>query len=269
MAEYARIRKVEGDKIMKNDRMEFKKSTWGVFAFCALFIFASVPVLLFLPSDEKEVSAVEEVVLQEPVEEAVAVSDDIFPDVDLNEYLESNKNRDDSILVLYRQPQSRAAVEWFFSHITNDRDIALAILDSADEFDIPVSLAFALAHTESSYKATAVHRNTNGSTDRGLFQLNNNSFPNLKEDDFYNPKISAYYGMSHLRFCLNTAGNEIAALAMYNAGTNKVRNNNTPQRTLNYISQIESYRGLLEEHFASEVLAFYNVDLSDSLLAKK
>ena len=47
---------------------------------------------------------------------------------------------------------------------------------------------------------------------------------------------------------------------MYNAGTNKVRKNNTPQTTLNYISQIQSYRSELDANFASEVLAMYNED---------
>ena len=37
-----------------------------------------------------------------------------------------------------------------------------------------------------------------------------------------------------------TEGNEIAALAMYNAGANKVRKNSTPQITLDYISKIQN-----------------------------
>ena len=103
-----------------------------------------------------------------------------------------------------------------------------------------------------------------------MFQLNNSTFPKLNESDFFDPRISAYYGMSHLRYCLNTAGNEIAALAMYNAGANKVKNGNTPQQTLNYISKIESFRKNLEESFAVDVLAFYQAAGDDSVfLAKK
>ena len=55
---------------------------------------------------------------------------------------------------------------------------------------------------------------------------------------------------------------------MYNAGTNKVRRNSTPQITLNYISQIENYRSVLEENFATEVLALYNTEGQYKLLAK-
>ena len=98
--------------------------------------------------------------------------------------------------------------------------------------------------------------------------MNSQSFPKLTEEDFYDPIISAYYGLSHLKYCLNTAGNEIAALAMYNAGSNKVKRNNTPQTTLNYISEIQSYRNMLEENFAQEVLALYNVNSKNNLLAQ-
>ena len=102
-----------------------------------------------------------------------------------------------------------------------------------------------------------------------IFQLNSTSFPKLEESDFYDPKTSAHYGLSHLRFCLNTAGNEIAALAMYNAGANKVRKNSTPQITLDYISKIQNYKRDLEDNFAVEVLALYNTETQKNLLAKK
>ena len=164
----------------------------------------------------------------------------------------------DSGLELYRSVHSRAAVEWFYTNVTESRDVACAILESADKNDIPVALAFALAYTESRYKVTAINKNKNASIDRGLFQLNNKSFPALEEKDFFDPYVSAKYGMSHLRHCLDTAGNEVSALAMYNAGTNRVRNNETPQITLNYVSKIINYRQNLEALFETEVAQFYS-----------
>ncbi|UKI53636.1 MAG: transglycosylase SLT domain-containing protein [Treponema sp.] len=62
----------------------------------------------------------------------------------------------------------------------------MAILEEAEKNDIPLSLAFALAYTESHYNVNAVNKNRNSSIDRGLFQLNNRSFPQLKEEDFFN-----------------------------------------------------------------------------------
>ena len=152
----------------------------------------------------------------------------------------------------------RGAVEWFYLHVTGNRDITMAILEEAEKNNIPLSLAFALAYTESRYNVNAVNRNKNASIDRGLFQLNNRSFPQLEEDDFFNPAVSAKYGMSHLRFCMNVAGNEVTALAMYNAGTTKVRSNNTPQSTLVYVGKIMAYREKLDRLFAEEVSPYFD-----------
>lgn len=242
-------------------------------AFSLLFIICCVAVFVFLPAESKKQQIkVTPVVMQNDSSDGTVddlSDDDLFSDIELSVKVGMLQKKNDKGLLLYRQTQSRAAVEWFYTHVTNNRDVALAVLNEAEKNDIPLSLAFALAHTESQYKVTAIHRNVNNSIDRGLFQLNNQSFPELTEADFYDPRVSAKYGMSHLRFCLNSAGNEITALAMYNAGTNKVRSNNTPQMTLNYISKIEKYREWLEDNFSLEVLAFYEIDDGEKLLAKK
>lgn len=172
------------------------------------------------------------------------------------------KYKADLGLALYRSLQSRAAVVSFYNKITHNTDITLAIIENADANDIPLSLAFALAYTESRYKIRAVNKNKNTSIDRGLFQLNSNSFPKLSEAEFYDPYVSAKYGLSHLRFCLETAGNETAALAMYNAGTTRVRANGTPQVTLNYVDSIKNYRDGLDALFASQVAVLYENEAS-------
>ncbi|MBO5137632.1 MAG: transglycosylase SLT domain-containing protein [Spirochaetaceae bacterium] len=196
------------------------------------------------------------------------LAEELFDDVSYKNAVVQNSVKLDKGLQFYRSIDSRSTVEWFYTNITDSRDIACAILQAADKNDIPVSLAFALAYTESRYKIRAVNRNTNSSVDRGLFQLNNRSFPNLTEQDFFDPQISAKYGMSHLRHCLDTAGNEIAALAMYNAGTNRVRNNATPQMTLNYVSNIISYRQGLDDLFESEVVQLYSNSFPYGLTTK-
>lgn len=185
------------------------------------------------------------------------------------EYADDYSPEDDEGLALYRQPQSRPAVEWFYTHVTSNREVALAILENADKNDIPLSLAFSLAFVESRFKTNAVNSNTNHTIDRGLFQLNSATFPKLTEADFFDPKVSAKYGMSHLRYCMDIAGNEITALAMYNAGTSRVKQNKTPQHTLNYVAKISNYRVHLESKFSTEVLAFYSNGATNTALAKK
>jgi soluble lytic murein transglycosylase-like protein len=121
-------------------------------------------------------------------------------------------------------------------------------------------MAFALAWEESRYTIRAVNRkNNNKSVDRGLFQLNSWSFPDLQEADFFNPDTNAYYAMAHLRWCLNTGGSEVAALAMYNAGTTRVHAGGTPKATLDYVSRILSYQQGVEALFQAECLDRWDV----------
>lgn len=241
----------------------FQNTARAALIFCILFTAAALLVALLLPAHKH--ASFRSVVAQQE-NSSTEVSADFGSFLDDVSYTGKHETKGDEGLSLYRQPSSRAAVEWFYLHVTGDRDVSMAILESANKNDIPLSLAFALAYTESRYDRLAVNRNTNASIDRGLFQLNNASFPQLSENEFFDPAVSAKYGMSHLRFCLNVAGNEISALAMYNAGTSKVRTNSTPQRTLDYIGKIMGYQEMIERLFSDEVLSYYdNAPLNEGI----
>ena len=160
---------------------------------------------------------------------------------------------EDKILQAYRDPSGRDYVTAFFGEIVHSHDVARTILANADVFNIHPSLAFALCWEESRFKVRATNqKNRNGSTDRGLFQLNDKSFPHLSEKDFFDPWLSSHYGLSHLRWCLDTGGSLVAGLAMYNAGTNRVSAGGTPKMTLDYVSNIlntkQRIETLFEEH---------------------
>jgi hypothetical protein len=168
--------------------------------------------------------------------------------------------QEDAILTAYRNEVQQQWVITFFAGIlkpswyfpeTTSVEVAAVILSNASAFDIPPSLAFALCWAESRFNPRAVNRaNRDGSIDRGLFQLNNLSFPKLKEADFFNPLVSAYYGMGHLRWCLDTGGSVVAGLAMYNAGTERVKAEGAPKRTLDYVSFILEFQRKIEDAFA-------------------
>jgi len=226
-----------------------------------LIIVASFCIYFSVPAEEaSEAEPVASAVLEIPDETEVPT----FVSY-LNEVAETSfKKNSDTGLELYRNSVSKGAVEWFYAHVTGNEDVAKAILDEAEKNNIPLSLAFSLAYTESRYNVNAVNKNSNDSIDRGLFQLNSNSFPNLTESDFFDPAVSAKYGMSHLKFCLNTAGNEVSALAMYNAGTNKVRANKTPQSTLNYVGKIMAYQDTIDRLFDDEVASYFETRLTSS-----
>lgn len=242
----------------QNEVSGFRNSCRNSLIFCGLLLVVTVVIGNALPAKE-DISAIPVVKPTTRTDNEVVADFNIL--IEEAGFFSKKAMNGDAGLALYRQPTSRAAVEWFYLHVTGSRETALAILEEAEKNDIPLSLAFALAYTESRYDVNAVNKNRNASVDRGLFQLNNKSFPQLREEDFFNPATSAKYGMSHLRFCMNVAGNEVAALAMYNAGTNKVRADNTPQSTLNYVGKIKSYQEKLDKLFSEEVLSYYDTSV--------
>lgn len=241
-----------------------------------LLAFSAVTVLLF--SDEFSLFKTEEPVVEQiPVVEQNLQDEIVFYKSEeeffnahpkrfkklLNSNGENEENEKKLVSVteaafdLYHSPKTRLAVEWFYTDITKNREVALAILRNADEFNIPFPLAFSLAYAESKYKPRAYHVNTNGTIDRGLFQLNSSSFPNLTEAQFFDANTSAHYGLNHLSYCIKLGGNTIAGLAMYNAGQGKVKGSGTPFSTINYINAIVSRSDAIEQNFTLEVLSFY------------
>jgi hypothetical protein len=170
-------------------------------------------------------------------------------------FTSAGEEADDLIREQYRNPEYREWVIGYFTGICANREIAEAILHSADSFNVAPALAFALGWEESRFNPLAVNNaNKDGSIDRGLFQLNSRSFPNLETSVFFNIKDNTRYGINHLRYCLDLGGSEIAALAMYNAGAGRVSTTGTPKVTLDYIHRILENRRKLDDHFQNRLV---------------
>lgn len=253
-----------------NEHSEFYKTALAAVILLLLFAGAGVAALFLAPQPKEPVFAKTVSIIEEPLlPEEKIYAEEISARAQNISWLENKANFSaisfdsdkagsvDKGLQLYRNPSTRAAVEWFYLRVTGNRDVTMAVLNAADREDIPLDLAFALCHTESRFNRYAYNLNANGSIDRGLFQLNDRTFPRLDESDFYAAETSARFGMKHLRFCLNVAGNDLTAVAMYNAGVTRVRNDQTPASTLRYVSRIASYRANLKTAFAEEVLNHY------------
>ncbi|HAE22097.1 MAG TPA: transglycosylase [Spirochaetaceae bacterium] len=174
-------------------------------------------------------------------------------------------SRVDHISQFYSSEDTREATLGFFTSITGSRAVADAILRNAIKHEVDAALAFALAYEESRYKTAAVGHNSD-SIDRGLFQLNSKSFPKLSVPDFFDPEKNSHHGMAHLAFCLDAGGNEVAALAIYNAGQTRVSKGGTPRKTLDYIYRITSYKMNLEALFEAQVVAKSSPQDSQRLL---
>jgi hypothetical protein len=143
-------------------------------------------------------------------------------------------------------------IQDFLSRRSGSTEIAAIIMDETRRNSLPISLTFSLAWAESRFNPFAVNWNEN-SIDRGLFQLNNRSFPALEETQFFDPVLNARNGVAYLKYCLERGENEVTALAMYNAGPRRVSEEGAPRMTLDYIHKIMSYRQELEDDFQAEL----------------
>jgi hypothetical protein len=207
--------------------------------------------VVFLPFTETETAAANENVYTEVYQEI------FFEPETIGIFTGPGIERRDIIQEWYRRIETRTLVIDYFAEICPTREIAEIILIYSDLFDIPPALALALAWEESRLNPRAVNaKNKDGSTDRGLFQLNNKSFPRLEQHAFFSPDVNARHGMAHLRHCLDTGGTEIAALAMYNAGTGRVSSTGTPRSTLDYVSRILENRLKIENRFREREILF-------------
>ena len=209
---------------------------WPVFFY---FVFISFLAVIILPEFIGEGLRL----LKKPA--AVHIQNDISAPLFLSDF-------DDPVLRAWNDTECREFVISFFEKITGSEELASTILINAAHFNVAPSLVFSLCREESRFNARAVNKaNSNHTIDRGLFQLNSASFP-LTEEEFFDPAINTYYGVSHLKYCLDAAGTEVAGLAMYNAGASRVKSGGTPKMTLDYISRIMKYQRYIEDHFAEE-----------------
>lgn len=166
----------------------------------------------------------------------------------------SESLRSDHISTFYQNSDTRPLTRAFFETLTGDLRIADAILEQSIKQDVPPALAFALAYEESGFNPMAFNRNDK-SVDRGIFQLNSLSFPSLEVEEFYDIETNVRLGLAHLAFCLQSGGNDVAALAVYNAGLGRVSKGGTPKRTLDYIFKITGNRDRLDALFEAQVVA--------------
>ena len=181
---------------------------------------------------------------------------------------ELNDVKGESLIVdKYNSPQTRAEVINFFTNYTGNSEISETILEYSIEYDVPPTLSFALSYAESSFNPYAINRNRT-SIDRGLFQLNSNTFTDMTLEDFYDIDTNASAGIKFIRWCLDTGKNEVSALAMYNAGSGRVSGGGTPKMTLDYISKILTFRGELIDEFNSEMNLFARINPRSIKLVK-
>jgi hypothetical protein len=165
-----------------------------------------------------------------------------------------DKIQNDTITAYYKNNGTKASVVGFFTTLTKSEPVALAILENATKHGVPASLAFAIAYEESRFNPNARNANQN-SVDRGLFQLNSTTFPNMSEKQAFDPAYNAKEGVNYFKRILETTGNEVSALAIYNAGKTRVSQKGAPVTTLDYIARILNYEKNIDKLFTAKVVA--------------
>jgi len=103
--------------------------------------------------------------------------------------------------------------------------------DTVDRLDYYYYL-LAVIQRESEFKTRAYHKNTNGSTDLGLMQINSCMWKELKQagiisssDDLYDPYTNIVAGLYELNQCVAKFGLSENAYYMYNTGKRKAGTN--------------------------------------------
>ncbi|WP_316157703.1 lytic transglycosylase domain-containing protein [Cupriavidus sp. BIC8F] len=112
--------------------------------------------------------------------------------------------------------------------------------DAAAYHQLSPVLLRAIARHESGMRADQVNRNTNGTEDIGLMQINSVHLPRLARygitrAKLFEPCVSAYVGAWILRECLDRVGATWAGVGCYNAGA--------PDKRIRYANRI--YQSLL------------------------
>jgi len=109
-------------------------------------------------------------------------------------------------------------------------------LDEAATFHrVSPTLARGIALVESGMRAGVTNRNTNGSEDIGLMQINSAHLPRLAKfgisrQSLFDPCTNAYVGTWILADCLSRYGETWTAVGCYNAGA--------PDKRLRYATRV-------------------------------
>jgi len=143
----------------------------------------------------------------------------------------------DALLALYRDDHLRPLVIEYYANLTENRGVAVAILETCDKLDLDPSLGFALAWNESHFNPRAINYNTT-TMDRGLFQLNSRTFPRLDRRTVFDPKSNAFHGLTYYKRAFDKLGSEEKALGYYNAGIGMLTERSLPRSTQAYIKKI-------------------------------
>ena len=93
------------------------------------------------------------------------------------------------------------------------------IASSAHRYRVPADILDSLLYVESGFNPAAFHRNTNGSVDRGIAQINSAAHPHVTAQQADNPAFAIPYAAQILASNRQRCGSWSGALQAYNSGS--------------------------------------------------
>jgi len=124
----------------------------------------------------------------------------------------------------------------------NDR-VLKEVLYLADLYGVDYVLILSVIKVESNFRKYARGYNKD-SVDLGYMQLNSKVFKEV--DDIFDKNIQ--YGVEHLKWCLDKAGNTYKGLAYYNAGIGKVKGYRAGEMTFDYVNKVMTEYNYIKEN---------------------
>ena len=129
-----------------------------------------------------------------------------------------------------------------FGAIYTPTQIQQMIVDAANRYGVPPSIALGVASHESGFNPNATNLNTNGTTDYGVMQLNSTTVQSLGVANPLDPQQNIDAGVALLAQYLNTyGGNTQSALLAYASGPGAVVSGSVNQTAGQFISYVTSY----------------------------
>lgn len=135
---------------------------------------------------------------------------------------------------------------WLGHHSIIPAEYREVVADINRELGIPPEIIYRLVRWESGWRANAQGHNPNGTTDRGIMQLNNRYeaqfvaryFSGGEDFDVWNAEHSLEVGMKLLAGLHSYFGDWRSAVMAYNAGRGAVRLGRIPESTKRYVRRI-------------------------------
>jgi soluble lytic murein transglycosylase-like protein len=126
----------------------------------------------------------------------------------------------------------------FYQDLTHNKTITKIIINEAIKRHLPINFVMAVVFNESAFDPNAENYNLE-TVDRGLFQLNSGSFPDLTYSEIFDIRRNVYEGCLYLRALYDQYNeNPILTVYAFNAGMGKIASGKIKIRTLIHTEKI-------------------------------